>query len=43
MGKTFSHDTPVDECNVSFYNGIYYAWNNTKLYLPVQEMKFNHV
>ena len=26
------------------YNGIYYAWEkNTHLYLPMQEMKFNHL
>ena len=25
------------------YNGIYYAWENTHLYLPMQEVKFNHV
>ena len=27
---------------VHVYNWIYYVWENKHLYLPLQDMKFNH-
>ena len=28
--------------HVLLYNGIYYAWGEKHLYLPMQEVEFNH-